>query len=139
MKEKWRVVTIALLPIGFGLLVLALRLRLVRRTLRRGQAPSEDVLEEFLKEGLILFLSGIVTLLLSIIWEKTIVNFAGYSILIGAGSSVSYLGIPSLLQWIVGKRKGTERQIGTWENILKYGGTACIIAYVAYQLVVSLK
>jgi len=131
---------ITLLVIGFGLMVLALRLRLVRRTIHRGQGPTEDTLSQIFKEGRILFIGGLALLALTLIWDFGLrAQFAGYSVLLGTGSSLVYMSLPSLLQWIVGKRRGTEQQIHLWENILIYSGIFLIAAYAIYLIVVALK
>jgi len=129
---------IVLLPIGFGLMVLALRLRMVRRALNRGQAQSEGALRQLLQEGRVLLIGGLAILALAVIWEFTVVQFQGFSVLLGTGASVAYLGLPGLLQWAVSKERGTERRIQIWERVLSWGGGLCLIAYVINTVVIGL-
>ena len=129
---------IVLLPIGFGLMVLGARLRLVRRSLNRGQVPTTEVLAQLLREGLALLIGGIAILAIALIWEFTIAKFPGFSVLLGTGSSLAYMSLPSLLQWIVGKRRGTERQIHIGERFFLWGGTLLVAAYVVYTIIITL-
>ena len=129
---------IVLLPIGFGLMVLGVRLRLVRRTLNRGQVPTTETLAHLLREGQALLVGGLAILAVAVIWEFAIAQFPGFSVVLGTGSSMAYMSLPALLQWIVGRRRGTERQICIWEGILLYGGTLLVMAFIVYTIVTSL-
>lgn len=129
---------INLIPIGFGLMVLGLRLMMIRNSLRRGQTPTEAVLKRIAREGLILLGGGVFILVLTVIWKFAITEFPGSQVLLATGASIAYLSLPGLLQWIVAKGGGTERQVYLWAIIVTAAGALLVFTYIVYQIVVTL-
>lgn len=131
---------ISLLPIGFGLLVLALRLMMVRNSLRRAQAPSPEILNQIRKEGFILLEGGLAILIVGFIARPLFGSLpAEANILIGTGASAAYLSLPSLLQVIVYRVKGNERQVFIGARVVLIVGSLCIAAYIVYRIVAALR
>lgn len=121
-------VSTLLLAIGFGLLVIGIRLMMIRNTLRRAGNVPTALANQVMREGLIIFSIGLIALLMGIFWTRGMV-------LINSGASLTYLGVLSLVHWTVQRGRGTERQVcmGAW--VTTSIGVVLIVAYVVYSIV----
>jgi len=122
----------SLLVIGFGLLVLAVRLMTLRNNLRRAGNVQTVVANEVLREGLIICVGGLIVLIIGISGSLLSIETR---ILTDTGAAVIYIGLLSIIQWVVQRGKGNEQQVRKWAWVVAYIGLACILAYVIYRII----
>jgi hypothetical protein len=115
---------IQLLAAGLGSLVLGLNIMMVWRLLRVGGTPSQQLVNELIKGGGVVFAIGIIILVIGII-HHNLITPEGSTILL-TGVSVTSLGFSLLLQ---GYASGNERIVyaGAW--FASGIGIGLIIAY----------
>jgi len=123
---------ISLLVIGFGLLVLAVRLMALRNNLRRAGDIQAVVANEVLREGLLVCIVGLIVLMIGIFGPLLSTETR---ILTDTGAAVTYIGLLSIIQWVVQKGKGTARQVGISARVLSYIGLGLIIVYAILRIV----
>ena len=123
---------VSLLVIGFGLLVIGLRLMTLRNSLRRAENVRGEIANHVLKEGAKICFVGLVVLLFGIFGQ--LLNSEAM-ILTRTGESIMYVGLLSLIQGVVQRGRGTERQVyrGAWT--VTWIGLALIMAYVVYRII----
>lgn len=127
---------IILLIIGFGMLVIWVRLMTLQNSLRRSGNVQVAVANQVLREGLIICVGGLLVLLVGI-FSPLIISEA--RILMGSGASLMYVGLLSLIQYMVQSGRGTERHVYIGARIVKWFGVVLVIAYVIYRIVMILS
>lgn len=122
----------SLLAIGFGLLVLGLRLIMLWSRLRHiGTVPVTPV-HYLRKEGLVVSVPGLVALLLGIFCSS--LPNAERTILMGAGESMMILSLLSLVQWVVQTGRGTKRHVFVWALVVTVAGFVTVLVYAGYSV-----
>lgn len=111
--------------IGFGILVISLRLIMIWRGSRRPRRPRR--LRNVPVEGLIVVAIGLIAWLLG-----TFVS--GDIVLRNTGYAIMIIGIISIVQWVVQTRRGTLDQVRFWGLTTAVIGGSLIIVYAIWWL-----
>ncbi len=122
---------ISLLISGFSMLVIGVSLMVLRNSLRRSGNVQVAVANQVRREGLIICVVGLLVLLVGI-FSPLIISEA--RILMVSGASLMYVGLLSLIQWVVLSGRGTERHVykGAWT--VTWIGVALVVAYAIYRI-----
>jgi hypothetical protein len=123
---------ISLLAIGFFFLGIGIRLMITRNSLRRSEANQTTLPEPnpIFREGLSICVVGLVVLLIGFL----IISGSESRIIIDTGASLTYIGILSLIQWVVLSRRGTTRDVGISAWVLSILGLILVIIYAIYKV-----
>ena len=114
--------------IGIGLLVLALRLGMVRYTLRRSGAVSLSRANELITSGAIIVVIGLLVVSLGVLRSGS--NNTEGIVLITAGAGIAMLfGIAWVLQGIVQAGRGTFRSVERLTIVTAVIGVVLIALY----------
>jgi hypothetical protein len=122
------VVSLLLPAIGFGLLVIGVRLMMLRNSLRRVGNVPVAIANQVMQEGSVVFVIGLFALLAGIFVSEGMV-------LINVGASLIYLGVLSFVQWTVQRGRGSKCQVYMWSWVTTSIGVVLIVAYVVYSIV----
>lgn len=128
---------VSLLTIGFGLLVLGVRLMMVRHALHWAGPVPLNIANQVRTEGLVISIVGAVVLLVyvlfGIVWRLLLNGEA--QVLRDTGGVIMILGLSQLVQWAVQSGHGTEHCVcvGAWVATLI--GVALVLVYAIYRIV----
>jgi hypothetical protein len=114
--------------IGFGLLVLTVRLGMIRYTLRRAGAVSLSYANELITSGQYITIVGLLVVSLGILRGWT--NTEGVVMITAGAGTVMLLGIGWVLQGTVQAGRGTIRSVSIWACVAALIGVVLIALYL---------